>query len=114
MNDLIARVTSPGVRKYFYRVAWAGLAVAVATGKLDASQLEVLLGLAAAVLAVADSQTSVDKALVSRTHLEEAAKAAFDDGYLTATLDEPVDLGEPEWEPLDIEDAEPEPESEEG
>lgn len=60
MNNLISTVTSTGFRKYLYRVAWAGLAVAIAYGRLDATQLQVIMGLVAAVLAVADSQTNPD------------------------------------------------------
>lgn len=65
MNEFIANVTSPGFRKGVYRVVWAGLLVAISYGKLDAAHLEVILGLVAAVLAIADSQTEPSTSVVS-------------------------------------------------
>lgn len=93
MNELIARVTSPGFRKYCYRVAWAAALVLVASGKLDAGQLEVALGLVAAVLAVADSQTTPNVT---------AEDKVWADGVVSGLRMAETNIGpedKPEWQP---------------
>lgn len=91
MNELITRVTSSGFRKYVYRLAWAGLCVAIAYGKLDATQLEVLMGLVAAVLAIADSQTTSESGVVAASTARLWADTAYVEGHQDA-IDGRVDF----------------------
>lgn len=114
MNNFIANITSPGARKYLYRVTWAVLLVLVSSGKLDESQLNAVLGVVAAILAVADSQTAPDTSVVSvatalkiedtltgREDVEPAAEIAPQPGVYAAPVhgdvwQPPSDL---DWEP---------------
>ena len=65
MNALIARVTSSGFRKYMYRVTWVALTALVASGKIDQGQMDVIVAVTAAILALADSQTEPSTSVVS-------------------------------------------------
>lgn len=114
MNALIARVTSPGFRKYVYRISWVALTALVASGKIDQGQMDVIVAVVAAILALADSQTAPSTSVIAVAQAQDLADVSFNQGIRAAeemasdTLldnvvveDTPVEKSEENWIPTE-------------